>query len=261
MARQDFKNFGSLVKWPQCVIVGETVTKEQAREILLRTDGFFHGYGSNDTEWDKKIWSEIGLPIWNYYETFDIDKYQKYEHDRQCFSKKHKLLKLEYLGNNYISTCFISGPHGWCHPDGKIHFWDNIGKWPCWDGIYGDCKTLAKAFPFLNIKVYLFNQENNCEEYYDYQKKCVGGFKIKNGRVYKLKIQEFLDPHAPECYSPYNGDLLSKIKGDESLESYINQQKTNIFGDKANVTEWRESRGERFFTIEEFREYFGKLLY
>lgn len=250
MNRQKFDNFGELPKWSQCVIIGKPVTIDQAKEILLKTDRFFQGSGSNDHEWDSLAWDKIGLPRWDYRKGFDSDEYEKYVERDELFKKRYGLIPLGYLENDYISTCFIYGPHGWCHPDGTIHFRDNIGKWPEWDDIYQDCRELAKAFPFLDMKVYLFNQEADCEEYYDEPKECAGGFKIKNGRVYKLKKSEYLDPHAPECDLHYENL--------EGLKNYINTQKKNIFGDRANLTEWDKSCGERFFSIDEFMEYFGK---
>lgn len=253
MSKTPFSNFGGLIKWPQCVMVGDPITAEQAKEILWRTDLFFTGLGSNQREWDEAVWNEIGLPKMEYGENYDADKWCKYCEDWNKFREEHKFLELKYLSNDYISSFFVGGTHGWCHPDGTIHFWDNIGKWPSWEEVHEDCKKLAKAFPFLNIKLYLFNQESDCEEYYDYPKECVGGFKIKGGRVYCLKKSEYLDPHAPECSAPYGNE----IKGSED---YINAQKKNIFGNKADLTVFRESRGEVFFSIGEFREYFSKFL-
>ena len=34
MSKTSFSNFGGLIKWPQCVIVGDPITIEQAKEIL-----------------------------------------------------------------------------------------------------------------------------------------------------------------------------------------------------------------------------------
>lgn len=249
-----FEKFGNLNKWPQCVIIGDKISIDQAREILSRTDTFFSGYGSNNDSWDEQVWDEIGLPIWD--PSFDIDDYVKYDEAMYKFRKSHRLLDLEFLNNSYISTCFIGGVHGWCHPDGTIHFWDNIGEWPSWEDIHKDCRILAKEFTFLNIKIYLFNQEGNCEEYYDYPKECVGGFKIKNGRVYLMKKSEYLDPHAPECSASYERGKFYKLLGSGSLENYINTQKKNIFGDRADLTVFRSSCGEQFFSIDEFKEYF-----
>jgi hypothetical protein len=245
MTTPKFKKFGQLIKWPQCVMVGKPVTIEQAKEILSRTDMFFQGFGSNARSFDNAIWDEIGIE--HSYQIEDLRAYYKRKYN---FAKKHKLIDLEYLYNGYISNCYVGGCHGWCHPNGTIHFRDNIGKWPEWNEIYKECKTLAKAFPFLDMQVYLFNQEHDCEDMYDYPKRCVGGFKLKNGRIYLLNKNEFMDANAKETKSPYTNYF-----------DYMYQQKRDIFGNKADTEVFNKYHGEVFFNEEEFREYFKGYYY
>ena len=42
-----------LPKWPALVVIGESVTKEQAMEILIRTDSLY--FGCNDKEWEEEL--------------------------------------------------------------------------------------------------------------------------------------------------------------------------------------------------------------
>jgi len=256
MSKPTFKRFGKLIKWPQCVIVGEKITIEQAKEILSRTDIFFHGIGSNQREFDKNIWKEIGYPAPDYSKKIEIEDWEK----EQKFKKKHKIMSLDYLHNSWISSCYIGGVHGWCNPDGTIRFWDNIGKWPEWEDVYSDCKKLAKEFPFLNFKICLYNQEGDCEEYYDYPKECVGGFKVENGKVRQLKKSEYIDPHAPETRPPFGEEAL-RFKEDNATRSYINNKKAEIFGENADKNINKTSWGELFFNKNEFREYFKDYYY
>lgn len=57
-----------LPKWPQCVIFGNPVTKEQALEIIRRTDNFFNGYFGNNHEFDNSAAQICRLPQMRNYE-------------------------------------------------------------------------------------------------------------------------------------------------------------------------------------------------
>ena len=254
-----YKNFGELIKWPQCVIVGEKVELDQAREILRRCDLFFTGSGSNHREYDEYIWKAIKRPEWDY----DNENYIDYAKRLNEWDKKYGILQLEYLYTNNISSCFIGGVHGWCHPNGEIFFNENVGKWPSWEELHSDCKTIAKAFPFLDMKVYLFNQEAFCEDlaydgkpFYNYEKKCVGGFKIKNGRVYLMKPSEFLSKDSEYCQE--------RFKDSKEHLNYLIEQKKEIFGDDADIEMLEKDvngflHNEIFFSIPEFIAYFDKI--
>ena len=246
-----YENFGELIKWPQCVIVGKKVTIDQAKEILRRCDLFFYGYGSNQVKYDKKLWKLIKFPE-EYSEGEDFQTSIKSLRDWQ---DKYGMLDLEYLTTDTISTCFIGGLHGWCNPNGDIFFNDNIGKWPTWEEVHEDCATIAKAFPFLDMQVYLFNQEAFCENdaWYDYEKKCVGGFKIKDGEVQLLDPSEFLSPDSEYC--------KARFSNNHPHVDYLIQMKKEIFGEKADIDMLKNGEGlfiynEIFFSVPEFMEYF-----
>ena len=238
----DFKEFGGLIKWPQCVVTGKSVTIEQAKEILSKTDSFLGGYyNGNNRVLNKKLYKIIG---WD--EDAGWEEHQKWL-DEHSFR-----VNLEFLDNGWISNPYIGGVHGWCHPDGTIFDNQNIGKWPSWEEIYNDCETLATNFPYLDMRVYLFNQEHDCQEYYKEPKECVGGFEIKEGKVRLLDKTEFLDPKSPLC----------ETESIEERTKTLAKEKKKIFGDKAStsfvVEGFRSVFGntENFFTEEEFKEYF-----
>lgn len=166
-----------LPKWPQCYIYGETVTKEQALEIIRRTDNFFYGaYGNNREfiEEAKKIVKNFEdlYPSWVNEEEFHEDK----------FVKDWGLLRLEYLVNEWVSCCWIGGTHGWCHPDGTIWFEDNIGKWPHAEEIFIELEEIAKAFPFLKMRVTLMDGESPSFEGQHYPNPVIT-FEVKDGTV------------------------------------------------------------------------------
>lgn len=148
----------SLPKWPQCIIKGKSIIKEQAMEIIRRTDDFFvTGYGGNNEWFNKKALRLINKPDY----TNDID-WDEYAEQRDEWNKKWGSIGLNYLSNSWVSTAYIHGPNGWCHPDGTIEFHYNIGKWPSVEEVYDDLETLGKEFPFLELTLTLMNGED-CE--------------------------------------------------------------------------------------------------
>lgn len=240
-----YKNFGGLPKWPQCVIWGEKITIDQAKEILARTDSFFvQGPLSNNHEWDDKMKAFIKFPDADDYKGSDdqID-WHRYWEEKAAYREAHNLINLSYLDNNYISSCYIDGVNGWCHPNGTIFFNQNVGKYPSWDELENDCKDIAKAFPFLDMKICLFNGETGEDG-----TKAVGGFVIKKGKVTLLKPKDFLTKDDPKCDSDF-------CNWPKILENLI-QEKNEIFGDKANINILTSSGRETFFSEEEFKEYF-----
>lgn len=142
-----------LPKWPQMIVTGEPVTVEQAKEIIRRTDRAFTfpGGGNNrkylkwfrDTVRMPEDWQELGL-----------------------FQEKWGVIETQYVHNNWISSSYVLGPHGWCHPNGKIGFVDNIGKHPSVQDVLDDWNLLAKEFPFLKLAITLMSGEFCGEDIY-----------------------------------------------------------------------------------------------
>jgi len=164
-------------KWPQMVVTGKPVTVEQAKDIIFRTDTSLtrfskYGWGNNHRwgEWAQK--------------TLGFDLLREPESDRmdweiiQEIKNKLGMIETEYVSNTWAASCFIGGPHGWCHPDGKIEFTDNIGKWPSLEAVIEDWEKLQDAFPYIDLAVTLMDKED-CEE----DKKPVVSFLVKDGKI------------------------------------------------------------------------------
>lgn len=184
MARTEMDLLGmGLPKWPQHYVTGTPVTVDQAKEIIRRTDSFFcHGYGGNNRQYNSWVRKTLGMAP-DYWDRptrpFPKDDAPQAEKDAdlearraenaedrrltELFEKRWHPLSTEYVHNSWISCAFIGGPHGWCHPDGKIGYVDNVGKWPSVESIFNDWKLLAEAFPFLDIGVTLYDGES-CED-------------------------------------------------------------------------------------------------
>lgn len=161
----------NLPKWPECRVEGKRVTQDQAAAIIIRTQNF-HLF-TNDKEFENKLVNVLGVKS---------TKYGGIEwQDSEFLSNKYKCLELEYLQNHRICSAYIGGPHGWMNWDGEIYqVGVNIGKWPSVEDVYNEWKLIAEAFPFLELKCQLFNEEGSEESE---NKKVLIQFNIKDGGV------------------------------------------------------------------------------
>lgn len=159
----------TLPKWPQMIVTGKTLEEEQALEIIRRTDRFFACPIGNNHNFVEKAKNIVKYPKDGYNDIIE-------------WEEKWGYISLEYVENDWISSAFIYGPHGWCHPDGSIAYALNIGKWPEVPEILNDWETIAQAFPFLEAEVTVMNNEHHCPS------EPVVSFLIRDGEV------ELVDP-------------------------------------------------------------------
>jgi hypothetical protein len=137
-----------LPKWPAMFVRGDSLTKEQAFEIIRRTDLFFdsifEGFNSASPDLKKKF----SVPLAQQ----GFGKFSKW---CECWG----YIRSSYLRNDWIDSNYIGGPHGWCHPDGKIQSFYNIGKYPSVEDILSDWQVVAEQFPFLTLTATIFSGE------------------------------------------------------------------------------------------------------
>jgi hypothetical protein len=194
----EFFNKG-LPKWPALLVKGKSVTAEQAKEIIIRTDGLSFStndrefssqlnevvYGVKSSRWDltDAIKEQLGITEWN-----AIWDYQDSKH------AEVGVLDITYLNNSQIASSWIGGPHGWCKWDGTIETSNyNIGKWPSVEDVYNDWVIIAEAFPFLNLRSQLMNCEA-CEDEPSNPPMPVVEFIVKDGKVEMIEPIEQLIP-------------------------------------------------------------------
>jgi len=223
----------SLPKWPQMVVTGKKLSLEQALEIIRRTDSFFSYQSGNNHAFIKDAQIVLGMPIKK--ESYDkefknrdgspnYDSYRKYydqySEESDNWKERWECIETEYVKNDWISSSFVFGPHGWCNPDGTISYNDNVGKWPSIQEIYDEWTLLAKEFPFLYVGVTLMSGESSEEDTYP-----VVSMKIENGIVTLVdpKIENVHEKHDIEnkVEETMEEKLIKRFSGDNSSENKI----------------------------------------
>ena len=117
-----------LSKWPQMVVWGESVSVDQAKEIIRRTDTFFGCpglYKGNNHAYNEWLMDRLNIPSTDDYSSkLTPEVRQKMWADQEKWIEEWGYINTQYVHNDWISCAYIFGPHGWCHPDGTIQFSD-----------------------------------------------------------------------------------------------------------------------------------------
>lgn len=173
-----------LPKWPQCCIWGEPITKEQALEIIRRTDMFFEHQFGNNHSFVEEATKILGIPQREDYKNGGDKAWDAYDAAEKEWRDKWQFISLEYLYNDWVSCSWVGGPHGWCHPDGTIGFQNNIGKWPHAEEVLQELQKIAEAFPFLKMSCTLMSREETEDEW---EKESVVSFRVENGKAFQVE--------------------------------------------------------------------------
>ena len=234
-----------LEKWPLCVIEGESVTKEQALEIIQRTDlslsgSFVFGNGLDFKEQLKEV-LKMPKKVRKKPEENEVE-WAKRVTDYLYLGEKYQIrrgyLELDYLYNDWVSSSFIDGPFGWMNPDGKIQFANNIGKWPSTSEVYRELLYIAFTFPYLNMTVTIMD---NCK---DWETKSIVSFKVENGNVTMLeepipieqlhyKEWKMTEEELEDYITNYNPDNFESYEQTFTIDE-IKKWKMKIFDDNYN---------------------------
>lgn len=175
-----------LSKWPLMHVWGTPVSQEQAKEIILKTDRFFHelctSYGGNNHLWNAWAREQLGIgPIQKRLEAVQRQRGWEVARARQHDVQERFCLLLgavpsSYVTNDWASSCYILGPHGWMHPNGALQFSDSIGKYPEVPEVLQEWGALAKAFPYLDLTATLVNEDIEGEP-----PRYVASFRVQEG--------------------------------------------------------------------------------
>lgn len=157
MKEMSDKEYPELIKWPGFLVDGEDVSKEQAAEILLRTDSCL--FSTNDRAWDKNVREILSYPTELEYPPQGHSMRDLFRAEDQ-WREKFSIISLEYISNAQIGSAYVYGPHGWCGWNGEIgcHY-GNIGKWPSVERVRDEWRLVAKEFPYLKLRCQLLDRE------------------------------------------------------------------------------------------------------
>ena len=89
-----------LPKWPQMRIIGESVSEELAKEIIIRTDKFFDSmHSSNSHKFDKECRKIFGIPD-------QPNLYGKWQSHTAGERVRWEILMVTCLKNAIFHICF-----------------------------------------------------------------------------------------------------------------------------------------------------------
>lgn len=198
-----------LPKFPQMLVWGKSVTPEQAKDIIFRTDRQLTSVamcsGGNDKYWEDYVRVVLGFrKAQDFFESLPIKKrYPAFWEFQEALNKKLGILSLSICDTEWTSCCFVFGARGWCHPDGKIAFIDSAGRWPEIEAVVEEWELVAQTFPYLDLTVTLVDRDHDSREVYgdpfpnaivnDKNEKALLSLRVKNGEVEILQAPIFPD--------------------------------------------------------------------
>lgn len=188
----------ALPKWPQMIVRGKAVTVEQAKEIILCTDDTLtsgYGWSYNNSTFFVKFRVSAGFKE-------SGDDWSLSEHIKSRIG----CIETAYISNDYAISSFIGGPHGWCNPNGTIHFTDNVGKWPSVKELYDDWVIIAERFPFLHLDATMYSGESCESDTYPICTFSVRGTTVTVGKPV-IYIDEELYASSDITLKPIGGQL------------------------------------------------------
>jgi hypothetical protein len=235
-----------LPKWPGVLVIGDPITREQAAEVIIRTDSLY--FSSNDREFEKLLNKEIygvEADTMNLTDAITTDilrgikgtsweRAWSYKDDK---TKEVGKIQLEYMNNSRILSAWIGGPHGWCDWNGNIGSRNyNIGKHPSVEQVYKEWVKIAKEFPFLNLRCQLLNHEIGCEDSVEDPKPQIE-FVIKKGKVkvlIPLKTMVQGEFGSDDMMNRFNNRYAERGCSIEKFKEALNQVKEKF---KTNIHE------------------------
>lgn len=144
-------------KWCPLYVYGEPVSQEQAAQILIRTDeNSFPQRNGPVRPFISTVHSSLFLRVLNWSDELEF---------REKMDRVTGRIDLYYLSNRQICTAWIQGLSGWCHWNGLISTDFNrpysVGKYPSQEEILKEWTQIAERFPFLDLRCWLKDQDDD----------------------------------------------------------------------------------------------------
>lgn len=239
-----------LPKWAELLVVGEPVGPGLAYDIIFRTCRLSRTY-CNDEKWMRgfhKLIYGIDMPehlanptlddyFMDVYETKlgkTTDKFTNAEWEKvyaDCTSLRMKLdakikpLDIDWISNDQLASCYIYGPKGWVDWNGVVGNEGNtynLGKRPTVEGILRDWKLIARTYPQLTLRAWVFShQHDSVLEEGDTADDIVGPLRDVNNVLVEFLVHNgkatlvHPDPTDKELITAFNAPSEKKLCGDE----------------------------------------------
>ena len=181
-----------MAKWPRLVVVPgegrETVTREQANEILVRTD--CRHLAAGDGALEREVREALGHPHPDRRAERGpgADAAAAWTREEREWAAGLRMLDLRFLANSRILSVMIGGPHGWCDWDGAIGCSEwNIGKGPAAGEVTEDWAKIADAFPYLDLRAQCIADDGRGEVAAQWRVSGGKAAPVKPGRRYATR--------------------------------------------------------------------------
>ena len=237
-----------LPKYPKMSVTGESVSREQAKQMIFALDDFIATLGTggytNDHEWAdwaKKLLRQNRpvLMVNTYMEVLDKTKLTR----SILFDyRKAKRVETTHFGVEWSASCFIGGPRGWIDPSGEIKFEQNIGKYPDVQEVYDDLLILGKKWPNLKLTVSLVIELRDDVKYEVYGHKHATTLTLEDGLVLQSPIPEgddsYKDLHFHDLSELLDFDRITKLQKAFHIKQHGNREMPEGLNVEARM-KWR----------------------
>ncbi len=219
-------------------VTGKTVTPEQAKEILFRTDSSLafpseYSFGNDRRFRDRCIklfgWDRLIAFGEKVRAASNLDGAAREKalaqllpdgvssdwDIGQLWANEMGYISTSYVKNDWLASAYIGGPHGWMSPAGNVHHdGHNWGKWPSVEEIVEDWKKLLEAFPYIETVTTLYSGEQ-CEDH----SVPVCTITVGKGQVVVHTPDLTMHDRAPEGGKAFDvGSILGIMSGDHSRQ-------------------------------------------
>lgn len=211
----------SLPKWPHTIIKGKKITPEQAKDIIFKTDNYFHDSHEPHSNWNNKrvesYRKKSGLYLFDKYSEmitkaiesrneddaeYSLDNdinYPKYFEYHERLLRELGIERLnhevEFIRNDLADSSYIGGANGYVDCEGNIFFNRNIGKWPSVEDVHRELLAICDAFPYLEMYVSVYDIEQ-CQRD-ERPANLMVSFIVKDGNVIISDMDFGLDQDTP----------------------------------------------------------------
>lgn len=182
-------------KHHQVLVNGTNVSKEQAEDIIFRTDYFLTNIlcrGGNNFELNSWYATLSGLEVLSkmVFDKHDlVESTIIFEKLQERIDGELGIIHCNILGNDVTSSPYIFEEHGWCDYDGRIYFIDDVDignyKSNAFNTFLKDIEAIASAFPYLNMYITIMDGESINDD--DEIPEPMVSFKVHEGSVSVLK--------------------------------------------------------------------------